>query len=369
MAYFELRPTCASPDYPIYGAEWAGTSDPSWTRTDAASSFSDPNPYYAGMTGTPSSPFDNISPWKDLVVSEDSEAGKLVSIPKFYYKWTRSGSTMKLQISMSQHTGFLVSPAHADRGDGQGERDVVYVARYHCAISTYKSTSGVVPQTGKTRAEFRTAIHSLGNTVWQYDFAMFWTITMLYLVEYANWNSQATIGGGGSATSATSSSKFNMGSTDNMPYHTGNVGNSHSSYGAMQYRNIEGLWDNVVDSCDGIYFAGTSNKDVYVIKNPADFSDTTGGTKVSERPTTSGFSSKWSTPSASGYEYALFPTELNGTDSTYVCDRCAIGGTVLLVGSYYGSHSQNEGAFCFYANNDAGAKNDLNWGSRLMKLP
>lgn len=83
MAYLEMKPYVVNADAPIYGAEWAGTSDPSWTRTDAASSFSDPNPYHAGMSTTPSSPFDNISPWKDLVVSEDSEAGTLVSIPKF----------------------------------------------------------------------------------------------------------------------------------------------------------------------------------------------------------------------------------------------------------------------------------------------
>ena len=145
----------------IYGVEWAGTSSPAFTRTDDAALFADPQPYYAGMSGTPSSPFDSCMPWSGMEVVDDADLGKLVKIPKFWFKWTRSGSSMKLQISDAEQTGFHVSPAHADRGDGAGERDYVYVGRYHCAASTYKSTSGVTPAGNMTRAEFRTAIHNL----------------------------------------------------------------------------------------------------------------------------------------------------------------------------------------------------------------
>lgn len=364
MAYFELRPTCASPDYPIYGAEWAGTSDPSWTRTDAASSFSDPNPYYAGMSGTPSSPFDNISPWKDLVVSEDSEAGTLVSIPKFYFKWTRTGDKMKLQISMHQYDGFLCSPAHADRGDGKGERDIAYVARYKCA-SDYKSKTGVLPKENETRVAFRNGIHNLGTTVWQNDFAIRWTVLMLYLVEYAHWNSQAKIGGGCSS----SGSRMNMGYTDNMPYHTGTTATSISAtvYGGTQYRHIEGWWDNIWEWCDGIYFSGT---DVFCIKNPANFADNTGGTNVGTRGNASTFITTWSNPSVSGFEYALYPTNNSGgSESTYVCDMCNYNSTAnaIRMGGDNGT-GITRGAFAFFG--DSTASSPYNYiGSRLMKLP
>ena len=354
----------------IYGVQWAGTSSPAFTRTDDAALFADPQPYYAGMSGTPSSPFDSCMPWSGMEIVDDAEAGKLVKIPKFWYKWTRSGSSMKLQISDAEQTGFYVSPAHADRGDGSGERDYVYVGRYHCGSSNYKSVSGVTPAGNMTRAEFRTAIHNLGTKVWQYDFAMYWTIMMLYLVEFANWNSQAMIGGGGSEGESSSAAVYNMGTTDNMPYHTGTVATSIAAnvYGANQYRYIEGLWANVFDWVDGIYF---SDRTIYAIKNPANFSDDTGGTSVGTRANANGVVAEWTAPSASGFEYALYPAAVT-TDSnyeTYSCDDSVYNasGVVLCVGSGYGQNAYC-GAFYLSGNQAASSKNAVR-GSRLQKLP
>ena len=357
----------------IYGVQWNGSSSTAWTRTDDAALFADPQPYYAGMSGTPSSPFDSCMPWSGMEIVDDADAGKLVKIPKFWFKWTRSGSSMKLQISDSEQPGFYVSPAHADRGDGSGERDYVYVGRYHCSgagTGTYKSTSGVAPKVSTTRADFRTGIHNLGSKIWQYDFAMWWTINMLYLVEFADWNSQAKIGGGCSETTATSSAVYNMGYTDNMPYHTGTVSSSIGAtvYGGTQYRYIEGLWDNCYDWCDGIYF---STADVYAIKNPANFSDSTGGTKVGTRPTATGWTTAWNDPSASGFEYALYPSTADSSldGSTYICDRCNYyaSGVVLFVGGGY-SQNQGYGAFCLNGGNQASGQGAY-IGSRLQKLP
>ena len=343
----------------IYGAEWDGTASTVWSRTDAAELFSNPSP--AVNNGNGSSPFDNIMPWSGMQIVDDATAGKLVSIPKYWYKWTRSGNTMKLQISNGPEDGFLVSPAHADRGDGQGERDVVYVGRYHCA-SNYKSQAGGQPVTNITRASARSNIHNLGSNIWQYDYAMYWTIMMLYLVEYANWNSQATIGYGCSP----SGSKFNLGATDSMVYHTGTTAANRTTYGSVQYRHIEGLWDNVFDWCDGIYFSGSN---VFCIKNPASFSDTSGGTNVGTRATSSGYISGWTNPTASGFEYALYPNAVAGSESTYVCDYCNYNssGVVLFVGGDYGQY-QNRGAFYLLGNNAASGQIS-NVGCRLQKLP
>lgn len=356
----------------IYGVEWDGSSSPAWTRTDDAASFSDPQPYYSGMSGTPSSPFDNLMPWSGMVIEEDATLGTLVKIPKFWYKWTRSGSRMKLQISPEQQTGtgWHVSPAHADRGDGTGERDYVYVGRYHCAASTYKSTSGAFPEVRITRNTARTAISNLHPKAWQWDFAMWWTINMLYLVEFANWNSQAKIGGGGSKTSASSSAVYNMGSTDSMPYHTGTTSSSIGAavYGANQYRHIENLWGNCRDWCDGIYFSDTS---IYAINNPANFSDTTGGTNVGTRANANGVAVTWTQPSATGYEYALYPatTTTDNNYETYDCDRADYyaGGVALYVGCSY-NQSQYSGAF-YLAGNGTASDANASIGSRLQKLP
>lgn len=359
MIFIDRKLWQVKPTMNIYGAEWDGSSNPAWTRTDAAAGFPDPNP--AVNNGNGSSPFDDIMPWAGMEIYEDSTAGTLVSIPKYYYKLTRTGAAMKLQISPDPQNGFLVSPAHADRGDGKGERDYVYVGRYHCNTS-YKSQAGSQPLGNITRATARTAIHNLGSTYWQYDFAMYWTIMMLYLVEYANWNSQATIGYGCSP----SSQKFNMGATDAMIYHTGTSAASRTTYGSVQYRHIEGLWDNVYDLCDGIRFSGST---VYCIANPASFSDTSGGTNVGTRATSSGWISGWTNPTADGFEYALYPNAVSGSKTTYVCDYCSYdaSGVVLYVGGGYGQ-GQYRGAFYLvgdYTASDASAS----IGCRLMKLP
>lgn len=343
----------------IYGVQWDGTASTTWSRTDAAETFVNPTP--AVNNGNGSSPFDTIMPWDGMVVEDDATAGKLVKIPKYWFKWTRSGNGMKLQISNGPEDGFHVSPAHADRGDGKGERDYVYVGRYHCNTS-YKSQAGSQPAASMTRATARSSIHNLGSTYWQYDFAMYWTIMMLYLVEYANWNSQATIGYGCSP----SNSKFNSGATDAMIYHTGTSAASRTTYGSVQYRHIEGLWDNVYDWCDGIYFSGST---VYCIKNPASFSDTSGGTNVGTRATSSGYISGWTNPTADGFEYALYPNAVAGSETTYVCDYCYYNasGVVLCVGGYYGQ-SQYDGAFCLDGSNAASSA-DAYFGCRLQKLP
>lgn len=343
----------------IYGVQWDGTASTTWSRTDAAETFMNPTP--AVNNGNGSSPFDTIMPWAGMVVEDDATAGKLVKIPKYWFKWTRSGNGMKLQISNGPEAGFHVSPAHADRGDGKGERDYVYVGRYHCNTS-YKSQAGSQPAANMTRAAARSSIHNLGSTYWQYDYAMYWTIMMLYLVEYANWNSQATIGYGCSPSNA----KFNMGATDNMVYHTGTSAASRTTYGSVQYRHIEGLWDNVYDWCDGIRFSGST---VYCIANPASFSDTSGGTNVGTRATSSGYISGWTNPTADGFEYALYPNAVSGSETTYVCDYCDYNasGVVLFVGGYYGQN-QYLGAFYlvgYYAASFA----DTDIGCRLQKLP
>lgn len=343
----------------IYGASWDGTSTTSWTRTDDAEEYVDPVPYVAGATNY-GSPFDNCSPWKDMKKVEDSAAGTLVEIPKFWYKITQEGAGMTIKISDHAETGFSVSPAHMDRGDGKGERDKIYVGRYHCADSTYKSTTGVKPAANATRSAMRTSIHNLGTTIWQIDFATRFTLWLLYIVEFADWNSQAKIGYGCGDNSATG----NMGYTDSMPYHTGTTQASRTTYGlGTQYRYIEGLWDNVYDWLDGCYY---DSNGLNIIKNPSSFSDSSGGTAVGVP--SSGYPSAFSVKNVSGTYTLFIPTAASGSDSTYSCDGwsflasspclCAGGnfGQSLLLGVFYVSYTSVTGASAGH-------------GCRLLKLP
>lgn len=293
-----------------------------------------------------------------MVRVSDPTAGELVAIPKFYYRWTKNGTSMKLQISMEQVEGFLTSPAHADRGDGKGERSVVYVGRYHCA-DDYKSSGGAIPKNSITRSAARTGISALGTGIYQSDFALRWTIQMLYLVEFADWNSQNCIGYGCSPGGA----KWNMGYTDSMGYHTGTTAASRTTYGGTQYRNIEGLWDNVYDWMDGCYY---STDGLSVIMNPDQYSDTENGTLVGLP--TGRYTSAFSIPTQAGLEWALYPSAASGSGSTYVTDDWGFGGSYpcLYVGGSYGQ-GLSRGLFCVYCDSVSSAGSGI--GCRLQKLP
>ena len=338
----------------IYGASWDGTSTTRWSRTDEAAEFTDPVPYVAGASSY-GSPFDNLQPWAGMVKSERT-GGTMVSIPKFWYKLTQNGRGMTIKIADRAVEGYSVSPAHMDRGDGNGERDVVYIGRYHCN-GTYKSGTGS-PRANMTRSSARSGIHNLGSTIWQSDFAMRFTLWLLYIVEFADWNSQAKIGYGCSPSSNT----FTMGYTDSMPYHTGTDQSSRATYGGTQYRNIEGLWDNVLDWCDGCYY---NSSGLNIILNPANFSDSSNGTAVGVP--SNGWPSAFRVKTNGGFP-VFIPTSASGNDATYSCDYWYFSSSnpCLCVGGYY-SRSSYYGLFyvSYYGASYYGG--DI--GCRLQELP
>lgn len=339
----------------VFGVQWDGTSTTRLSRTDDAVGFTDPSP--AVSNGSGSSPFDNIQPWAGMVKSTNSQAGVVVAIPKFWYKLTKSGNTLKLQISNAAIDGFKVSPAHADRGDGKGERSTVYIGRYHSG-NDYKSTTNVAQKVSITRSAARSGIHNLGSTIWQTDLAMRQTIQMLYLVEFADWDSQKTIGRGCSA----SGSKENNGKTDAMKYCTGTTAANRNTYGYTQYRNIEGLWDNVYDWIDGCYY---NSNGLNVIMNPSKFSDNANGTVVGTP--SSGYPSAMGVSSKLGVDW-LYPTAASGSDSTYVPDHWNFdsGDPCLYSGGNYGQGLAH-GLFCVCCNGASYASGDI--GCRLQVLP
>lgn len=344
----ELR--CAK----VYGAAWDGTSTTRWTRTDDAAMFADPVPYVAGAKSY-GSPFDNIQPWAGMVKSERT-GGTMVAIPKFWYKLTKVGDGLKVQIADRAIPGFSVSPAHMNRGDGKGERNVVYIGRYHCAASNYKSVTGQSPKETITRSAARTAIHNLGANIWSSDLAMRFTIWLLYIVEFADWNSQKCIGHGCGDDDCPEA----MGYTDTMPYHTGTTLASREDYGAgTQYRNIEGLWDNVYDWCDGCY---NNASGLNVILNPANFSDTTGGTLIGKP--SSGWPGGFNVSSTGGFPM-IYPSKTGGSGTTYSCDcwNFDASSPCVYVG---GNYSQNENHGLLYVNYNSVSNANDNIGARFL---
>ena len=179
---------------------------------------------------------------------------------------------------------------------------------------------------------------------------------MLYLVEFADWNSQAKIGYGG----GNNSSAENVGASDSMQYHTGTMQANRTDWGVgVQYRYIEGLWDNVYDWMDGCY---CSTNGMSVILNPNNFSDTENGTVIGTP--SSGYSSAFAIS-----DWAIYPNSTTGGSSTtgscdswdyyssYPCLRCG--------GYYYCNESLGLFRVCYDGVSDATS----GVGFRVIVLP
>lgn len=338
----------------IYGVSWDGGTAATMTRTDDAANFATPVIGTGSTAG--SSPFDDCYPWNKMEAVFDGTHA-LVSIPKYWYKWAKSGTTQTLQIADRPVPGFHVSPMHADRGDGKGERDIAYIGRYKCS-SSHISASGQTPVNSITITTARSKIKALGDGFYQQDYACFWTVRMLFLVEWATWDSQSILQ---NTSNFDSQSAIVTGKTYGMSYHTGISADGYS----VQYRNIEDPWENILEWVDGLYFSGAN---MYIINNPNNFATGSNGTLIGTRSTGTGYIKSWTIPSVSGYEWALIPAEVASSESyTYDGYYYTSTGTVAYIGGARNAWELH-GAFFMYTDFTVSSTSTL-ISARLMKLP
>lgn len=349
----------------VYGVEW-DYSDPSTilTRTGTAADFTNPAPAES-LDAIGTSPFDNIYPWSEMkryniingeVAYSQDDAGysetdydTVVYIPEFYYYANKDVANQKWNWSIS------ATPVEGyEKHPGSG----CYVGRFHTSGSSSGvfSKSDAVPLAKVTRANFRTYSAAKGTGWHQIDLRTWSAIQLLYLVEFANWHSQDTLG-----TGQNTGSVQNTGSTTGAVYHT-----IKRSGASNTYRWIENLFSNMLTWTDG--FVASSRK-AYITTDPNSFKDTT-----------SGLDDTGITLPSSGYitgigysekcAWAFIPdTASGGSATTHVPDYVGsdTGVRVLKVGGHYYS-VDGSGVFCFSANN--GSSNaDASIGSRLLYKP
>lgn len=324
----------------------------------------------AGVGNTQgSSPFDGYLPWRGMeeynivnnaVIFKRGEDGfsrtetdTMVYIPEFYFSVTddSSGKKRYWYISDREKEGFTKHP-----GSGR------YVGRYNTGAS-YVSKSNLPPLVNIKRSDARTGSHNKGAKWWQYDYATWCAVWMLYIVEYADWDSQTKIGRGWVDGN---SAATNSGGTDAMTYHTGRAAGEDGKT-AVQYRHIENPWGNVFEWIDGINFNGRA---AYISLDNASFKD----------DTTSGYTSAGVTlPSTNNYisglgnstsfPWSFLPNAVAGSATTYIPDRVASDTSfrVLDVGSSRAAAS-DAGLFYLYASN-ASSDANANIGARLIYIP
>ena len=221
--------------------------------------------------------------------------------------------------------------------------------------SVYSSKSGFKPVTSITRATARTNSHKKGDKWWMMDYAVWSAIQILYLVEYADWDSQNVLGTGQDSGALVAS-----GGTDEAVYHS-----LKRSGASNQYRWIEDPWSNCYDFVDGIV---VSDYRVYLNNVNANNGDTTTNhTNTGKSIPSGGYISRYH--DAGDFDWAFLPREAGGAEATYVTDYVQgnNGVRVAYVGGSY-SASAYSGLFYLYYSSNASFSNS-NLGARLLFIP
>lgn len=197
-------------------------------------------------------------------IIDGTDGNVMVEIPKFWYKYENVGGVHKWLISDAAQTGYEVHPAFIRGG-------VEKSFRYYCAYQGYTlstkliSGSGRAPTRSKTRATFRTEAAANGTGWSQIDWNLLIAVQLLYLVEYANFNTQAMLGQGittGSMYTAVTGSSNSLGNASSPST------NTNTQF--MSYRGIENWYGQIFKFIDGV---NINARVYYVNNNPATFAD------------------------------------------------------------------------------------------------
>lgn len=353
----------------VFGVSW-DSSNPS-TALTRLTKANDPNklvtvdittePVPAVGTGSGSSPFDKYMPWMEMEeYNIEAETGMrtkkgnsnftrtqptkpvLVKIPEFYYKVEKSGTIFRYYVADGPVDEFHLHP-------GSG----CYVARYEAIGSNNSSlgsflgsySSTLAPSTRQTRDTYRTRARNMASGFQLYDFAAWCAVGLLYLVEFADWDSQKKMGQG----IVNDADSHKTGETDSMVYHTGRAAGTDGKT-AVQYRGIENPWGNVREWVDGINF---QNRTAYICTDPTKYADDTTANYTSTGVTLSS-TTGWikGLGLSTNFPWAYLPNEVGGSGSTFIPDyvtHLSQGWQVLVVGGYY-SDGSYAGLFRFGSN-------------------
>lgn len=353
----------------VFGVSWDSSNQS--TALTRLTKANDPNklvtvdittePVPAVGTGSGSSPFDSYMPWMGMeectlnnatgkVSSKKGDPGfkrtsidrpVMVKIPEFYYKIERVGSIFRYYVADGPVDGHSLHPGSGDN----------YLARYEAGEASsgtlgfiLASYSGAAPSVSKTRSTFRDYARNMASGFQLRDIAAWCAVGLLYLVEFADWDSQKKMGQG----IVNDADSHKTGETDSMVYHTGRAAGTDGKT-AVQYRGIENPWGNVLEFVDGINF---KNYAPYICTDPTKYADdittnyTITGVSLGGNGWTKGLGL------STNFPWAYLPNEVGGSGSTFIPDyvtHLSQGWQVLVVGGYY-SDGSYAGLFRFGSN-------------------
>jgi len=272
-------------------------------------------------------------------VLDGTDGQVVVEILPVWVKTTWNGDIVTWELSGSSFSGAVLHPAF-DSGNVQkifigaydaSVKDVsagAYIgglnldnntSRVDTTTDLIASVSGQYPMVGLTRAEFRTLAENAG-----YQLEDFWQrqlVTLLYLTEYGNWNSQNVIGEGNvngvylASSSIQSDSPHTIAGTSNsLGNQTGNV-NSADGTPFVSYRGIENPWGNCYTWLDGF---NIYDRQIYVNNDETTFVDDTATNYTvlgAALPSTNGYIKQ-----IQKLDNIVIPLTTGGTSGVFVTD-------------------------------------------------
>lgn len=313
----------------------------------------------------------------------------VVAIPKFYMRYSKTGSVYEWLISPEPLTGFSLPGAYLDKNGNV--IDTIYIgampgvlwdasagayldssyASIYASGDKLASVVGYKPSTNETRAEFRAACMARGTGWHQLDNEFIAVVQLLFITEYADFDIQSVISAGNTKFSAWNYSldiSQTGKSLSDGNYSNGQSTTSGDSLDYVSYRGIEDIFGNTWQFVDGVNINndGTSSK-LYLSTDYTYYAD----------DVSTNYSYVGDLAEADGYgkalvntQYGFYPLTVGGSSSTYLCDYyytyfdnqadvgwrvVRVGGSardgatsgVFIVHAYYGSS---------FATSDVGAR-------------
>lgn len=267
-------------------------------------------------------------------------------VPEFWWKRWRDLNTdyEYIQISDREQQGYTKSEAF-------------YIGRYNLSIlsSVVIDKSGTIPETSSSPSSYRTYAQNIGTGWGLMDIWKWSMLQMLYLVEYADYDSQAKLGYG--YTTVTSSDRgIDNGSCNSLGMKSGCLNNDGTN--GVIYRGIENVFGNVGHWLDGITLDSYGN--IYVSRDRSMYSFTINDSYYDtsfDRISRSGYISRIGCALYNNFELQL-PTQANGSDNTYCPDYYSNNnGMGAVVGGHFANMRSQVGLWCLFWENTSGTGN------------
>jgi len=311
----------------------------------------------------------------------------MVEIPTFYYKTLWSGDKRRFYCSEDSISGFskwdknyvgAFEAAVSDNGViSDGDVSVNTTEDTLCSVAGYK------PDSDDQLYEYRTIAENRGTGWHLFDYRISFIVQLLYVIEYADFDIQTTIGTGN--TSYDAWSYANNIADCGLSISDGNYSNASDSAAATcddatdvngtdvfqysSYRGIENIYGSLwlfMDGCavDNDSVGATADSmysELWVSYDIDDYSYLT--SSPAEDSVSTYFTMKGHLTEADGYigdilEGTFFPTETLGSSSTYLCDYFytyfdddpTSGLRVVLLGGH-SAYGSTAGVFCVGSDN------------------